>query len=103
MKTYLSQRGYAIDKIPANESLIEQLKEELTVKPFVNPNAPGAELVSAFPVYLESPSKFYMPKCYGLKKFGIPTVSKLESGETVSNLTFAGSLRPEQQDPFKPF
>lgn len=103
MKTYLSQRGYAIDKTPANEHLIEQLKEELTVKPFVNPNAPGAELVSAFPVYLESPSKFYMPKCYGLKKLGLPTVSKLDSGETVSNLHFVGTLRPEQDEPVQAF
>lgn len=103
MKTYLSQRGYAIDKTPANETLIEQLREELTVKPFVNPNAPGAELVSAFPVYLESPSKFYLPKCYGLKRFGLPTVSKLDQGEPAPTLHFAGSLRQEQLAPVQAF
>lgn len=103
MKTYLSQRGYAIDKTPANEAQIAELRDALTVKPQVNPNAPGAELVAAFPVYLESPSKFYMPKCYGLKRFGLPTVSKLEQGQTVANLEFAGSLRPEQQEPVQAF
>jgi len=61
-----------LTKTPANEHLIEQLKEELTVKPFVNPNAPGAELVSAFPVYLESPSKILYAKVLWSKKIGSP-------------------------------
>lgn len=103
MKTYLSQRGYAIDKNEANKEIIDSLREDLSVKPFVNPNSMGAENIQEFPVYFESDSKFYMPKCFGLKKFGIPKINKMHIGENCPLLNFNGSMRPEQEEPVKAF
>ena len=101
--TYLSQRGYAIDKNDANVALIEQLKATLTVKPRTNPSAPGADVVQPFPVYQESSKKLYMPRVFGFETFGPPKVDTLHSGCDAPRLQFLGTLRPEQQAPVDAF
>jgi superfamily II DNA or RNA helicase len=102
VKTYLSSRGYAIAKTPETEALLDDLRKELTVKPFVNPNMPNANDVQPFPVFRESSSKFYMPRIYGVQRFGVPQVNKLSAGED-ANIVFNGSLREEQQLPVQAF
>jgi hypothetical protein len=101
MKTSLSQRGYGIDKasLPSEEKevFLEALRQKLTVKPHVNPDAPGANLVQEFPVYRESSKKIYVPKAYGLKHFGRPTEDSLPTGDDAPRLVFQGSVRPEQE------
>jgi superfamily II DNA or RNA helicase len=47
---------------------------------------------------MESNSKLYVPKCYGLKRWGPPVKNKVPQGKSV-NLTFQGDLRTEQEDP----
>lgn len=93
MKTYLSHRGYAIEK-KNNEALIEKLKKELTVKP--KSIQLMSEDASSFPVYRESEKKFYMPKYYGLKEYGKPTSNTLHEGEDCPDLIFNGTLRDIQ-------
>ena len=46
--------------------------------------------------FLESPKKLYLPRFYGLKKFGTPTVNEMEEGDNI-NINFKGSLREEQK------
>jgi len=101
--TYLTRRGYAIRKTQKNEKIIDTLKKELLVTPRVNPDMVGADGIPTFPVYRESASKFYIPRCYGLQKFGSPSKDKLEQGEEAPNLIFQGSLRPEQEAPVNAF
>jgi len=101
LKTYLSKRGYAFDKNQENEALCKELRKELTVKPYVNPLMP-TEAVE-FPVYRESPSKFYVPRVYGLKRFGVPGSMKIGEGTSAPGLVFAGSLRPRQEAPVAAF
>jgi superfamily II DNA or RNA helicase len=101
LKTYLSSRGYAIDMV-GNESQIEVLRKLLTAKPRVHPDMPNAEDIKAFPVYRESTKKFYMPKAFGLEKFGKPTVNTLHKGNDAA-LIFKGSLRAEQEEPVQLF
>lgn len=100
--TYLSKRGYAICKA-RNESLIESLKEQLTVKPNANPNMPGTEDITPFPVYRESSKKLYIPKYFGLQNFGPPSHDELHPGATTPALSFQGSLREEQKVPAQSF
>jgi len=100
--TYLSQRGYAIDK-EGNEELVEKLKKTLTVKPRTNPSAPGADLVQPFPVYRESTKKLYMPRVFGFETFGPPKHDTLHHGDDCPRLQFQGTLRPEQQAPVDAF
>jgi len=101
-RTYLSQRGYAIDKAD-NEALVEKLKTTLTVKPRTNPSAPGADLVKPFPVFQESSKKLYMPRVFGFETFGPPAVDTLHKGLAAPRLSFNGTLRPEQQAPVNAF
>jgi superfamily II DNA or RNA helicase len=95
METWLSQKGYAIKK-RGNEALVEQLKKELTVTPHTFSILDDAPAVS-FPVYRENEKKLYLPKNFGLTKFGKPTHMDIPDGEDCPLLEFAGSLRDEQR------
>jgi len=85
----LTLNGYQIAKT-SNEAAI---KKALTVKPFsiINPHA-----VPRYPVYHEDKKHLYLPKHYGLDKFGaVPTTRDVD--ETPSKFwQFAGSIRPAQ-------
>ena len=61
-------RGYALIKENYSNSEINNIKRELTVKPFVNRNF--SQQANPFPVYLESKKKIYLPKHYGIQKYG---------------------------------
>jgi len=97
MTTKLSKDGYKIIKKDYDTKIIKEIKDELTVKPFNNFNkAQMNSDVGRFAVYLESPKKLYLPRFYGVKKFGKPTMDLLEEGDTV-DLPFNGDLREEQK------
>ena len=94
MNTYLGQKGYTINK---NELSIEkqiQIRNDLTIKPFVM-GSPMNDL-KTFPVYRESPNKFYVPHYYGVQHFGTPNQYKISEGVSI-NLEFNGKLRENQE------
>ena len=67
---YFGKKGYTILK---NELTIQQhnmIRDDLTVSPNVSINMGGPKI--QFPIYRESPKKFYLPKNYGIQKFGKP-------------------------------
>jgi len=99
--TFLSNRGYAILK-KDNEEFVEKLKKELTVSPRTNPIAMGNTTNVSFTVYKESIEKLYVPKYFGLQKFGLATISKIKDGLDIS-ISFNGTIRPEQELPAKCF
>lgn len=83
MNTKLSRNGYTVIKKELSTKLIKEVKDELTAKPFtVNDFGTGNE--KKFNLYLESPKKLYLPRFYGLKKFGTPKENKLVCGEKIS-------------------
>ena len=95
LNTYLGQKGYTISK---NELTIEQQKQirnDLTIKPYV-PGAPGGGGSNTFPAYRESSNKMYVPLYYGIENYGPPTAYKISEGTNI-NLEFNGSLRENQQ------
>lgn len=97
MTTKLSKDGYKIIKKDYSSKFIKEIKDELTVKPFNNFNrSQMASDVGRFTVYLESPKKLYLPRFYGMKKFGVPTINLLEEGDPI-NISFNGDLREEQK------
>jgi len=100
--TYLSNRGYAVLKTEKNKKLINEIKKELTVSPKVIPNG-SFGVVKEYPVYLESDNKIYLPKCYGLSKFGIPLNDNLSDGLDCPNLIFNGTIRDIQKIPIENF
>jgi superfamily II DNA or RNA helicase len=101
LQTYLSRRGYGILKTPANVEVLEALRQELTVSPLVHPDmaamTPGGDDGNpTFPVYRESSKKIYVPKFFGLQKFGAPLHDDLDAGDATT-LEFNGTLRDEQK------
>jgi superfamily II DNA or RNA helicase len=85
----LTLNGYQITKT-SNEAV---LKKALTVKPFsiINPHA-----VPRYPVYHEDKKHLYLPKHYGIDKFG-PVPSTRDVDETPAKYwQFAGTIRPAQ-------
>lgn len=101
LRTALGPRGYSIRKEDLSLEQLEELRDAMTVAPFV----PGDYVLQKplpFKVYQESTGKIYLPKSYGLKRFGIPGSVKIPTGED-ANLEFVGSLRPEQVEPVERF
>ena len=91
--SYIGNKGYTILK--KNYSVKEQnkIKDELTVKPFAPPNS--IQQPKSFCIYRESPKKIYVPRLYGLDKFGKPSSIKISDGDDI-NLKFKGDLREYQ-------
>ena len=95
MNTYcnLSTRGYTIlkEKLKANE--LQGIKRDLTVQAFVNKDFSAPP--PPFPVYGESQRKLYIPRFYGIEKYGQPYISKLNEPKEIS-CKFTKELRPIQ-------
>lgn len=92
----LTLNGYRVLK---NVVPVEELRKTLTVKPFIpkvfvsNPNA-----VPRYKVYKEAEDVLYLPKHFGMEKFGLPTETTRNVPQTDERFwTFAGSLRSQQQ------
>lgn len=101
MTKVLSSRGYNVLKDSLSNDDLIALKKELTVTPSVLQDYTQGK-PSSFKVYQESSSRIYIPKYYGLKKFGIPDVYKLQNGDDIS-LAFVGSLRDYQVEASETF
>ena len=93
MNTSIGKRGYTIQKDELTSSQIYEIRQELTVKPFMSGDYGAAP--TPFPVYCESTRKLYLPRYFGLKKYGKPTSNKIEEGEKVT-MEFPLSLKPKQ-------
>jgi superfamily II DNA or RNA helicase len=94
LNTYLGQKGYTI---PKNELTIEkqkQIRNDLTIKPFVM-GSPMNNDQKTFPAYRESANKFYVPHYYGVEYYGPPKQYKISEGTNI-DLEFAGTLRDGQ-------
>jgi superfamily II DNA or RNA helicase len=97
VNTYLGQKGYTI---PKNEITIEkqkQIRNDLTIKPFVM----GSQInnydgMKTFPAYRESTNKFYVPHYYGVENYGPPKSYKITEGTNI-DLEFVGQLRDYQE------
>ena len=95
---YLGKKGYSISKSIMTEEDIEFLKKDLFMKPVsmnMNFGAPGGNDETAFPVYRESTSKIYIPRFYGIQRYGLPDKSELQEGDDIS-IEFTKTLRDYQ-------
>ena len=98
IKRYIGKRGYILKKEYYTADMIVDLKEKLTVKP--NTNIDYGGVPDSFPVYRESPFKFYMPKFFALKNIGEPQANILPEGLDIDiHLSDAFETRPNQKEP----
>ena len=98
MRTYLGKRGYIIYKKEFDFNTLQDIRNELTVEPFI-PEDYKNNKVERFKVYAENKNKMYLPKFYGIEKFGPPDELKIPRGLD-AKLDFSGSLRPNQIEPY---
>lgn len=95
METEINHLGYSITLASLPPHFLSNIKNELYVKPLENPNFPSNE--PGYPVYRISKTKIYLPRFYGLEKFGPPKKIVLKRGLPI-DIEFKGSLRPLQQE-----
>ena len=95
METELCHLGYSITLKSIPPHFLQDIKTELNVKPLENPNYQTNE--ASYPVYRISKNKIYLPRFYGIEKFGEAKLNKIKNGETI-NVEFEGTMRPIQQE-----
>lgn len=91
----LTRSGFKIEKKSIDDRL-HSIKKELSVKPYVSPVFVKPQYVKPYLLYRETENYLYVPKQYGISKFGKPENSMTECSG--SNWRFMGSLRPCQQE-----
>jgi superfamily II DNA or RNA helicase len=93
---YLGKKGYTIPKSVLAEEDLAILYKELLVKPVIfgpGSAAPDTE----FAVYRENTNKIYIPRFYGIERYGLPPKCEIEEGDDIS-LDFAKPLRDYQDE-----
>lgn len=100
--SYLSKRGYVLRKENLTDATLKDLKKELKGRPLQDAKyTQFAQVNPTFPLYIETQNKMYIPKMYGLQRFG-PPEKELENyrGEQWQhNIPFSGALRDYQNEP----
>lgn len=104
----ISARGYWVQKSDLTESAVEALRKELTMTPTtMSMMGGGADERTSFPLYRESPTRLYVPKAFGLARFGLPPPGRVTMGDgediPVERRRFAGTLREEQRGPIEAY
>ena len=70
---YLGKKGYTIPKQHICSEELAHLYEELNVKPEVHGVHYGVPQDQVqFPVYRENDKKIYVPRFYGIERYGLP-------------------------------
>jgi superfamily II DNA or RNA helicase len=91
---YLGKKGYTIFKSELNKEEEQKILKDLTVKPFIPKSIIPA---TKFPVYRESTKKYYVPRFYGIEKYGNPKRVEISTGDKI-NINFKGKLRDYQDN-----
>lgn len=100
--SYLSKRGYVLRKENLQDETLRELKKELKGRPLQDAKYNQFnQVVSIFPLYIETKNKIYIPKIYGLQKFGSPEkeLDNYKGEQWENDIQFSGALRQSQNEP----
>jgi superfamily II DNA or RNA helicase len=87
----LTAHGYAIKKSSLTPRTSQSLRKDLTVAPVTNPKFQRQGGTPSFAVYTESPTRFYVPRCWGNDTFGKAEASAIGTGKALrEELKFIG-------------
>ena len=93
---YLGKKGYTLFKSELSENELKEIREELLMRPYV-PKSP--QQMSPFKIYRETKDKLFVPRFYGMSKFGVPRRNMIAEGDTMGlTMAFVGSLRDYQRN-----
>jgi len=93
---YLGKKGYTIPKSVIINDDEDILRQELFVKPAVFGANQNTD-VGAFHVFRENANKFYIPRFYGIKRYGLPDKSEIEEGDDI-DVEFTQTVRDYQKN-----
>lgn len=93
--SYLGKKGYTISKSILNNDEVEFIKNDLLMKPFVAIKLKDDS--DPFPAYRENDKKIYIPRFYGIKRYGLPNNTDISPGLDIS-VDFTKTLRDYQID-----
>jgi superfamily II DNA or RNA helicase len=96
--SYLGKKGYTIPKCVLVPEDLAFLVKDLFVKPVIQGPQYGADATAAtdaFPVYRDNAKKIYIPRFYGIERYGVPPKSEIGEGDPI-DVTFAKPLRDYQ-------
>lgn len=100
---YLSKRGYVLRKDKLENEEYINIKLELRGKPLTDSkfNSMNKYQDTSYPVYVETKNKLYVPKMYGIQKFGIPNsvLENFEGKDWEHPIEFKGTLFDHQVEP----
>jgi superfamily II DNA or RNA helicase len=99
----LTGKGYAIKKSALTSAQTIELRKVLTVAPISHVKY-AAAAGQAFPLYLESPTRFYIPRMYGREHYGVEQANTISQGLPLPpTITFKGSPYDYQENIIQTF
>jgi superfamily II DNA or RNA helicase len=94
-QSYLGKKGYTIPKSILDKADEAEIRKELFVKPIMF--SPTPIDTTAFPVFRENTNKYYLPRFYGIQRYGVPSKSEIQRGDDIS-IEFVKPLRDYQKN-----
>ena len=95
-QSYIGKKGYTIPKSILTTEELVFLKEDLFMKPEKSGGVYTGEQEVAFPIYRENEKKIYIPRFYGIERYGIPEKNELSPGISI-DVPFVKELRDYQE------
>ena len=95
---YIGKKGYTIPRNIITKEEEDFIHNDLFVKPEIFGAAYGADasdMTTAFPVYRENAKKMYLPRFYGINRYGLPDRAEIEPGDDI-NVEFPKTVRDYQ-------
>ncbi len=93
---YLGKKGYTLFKKEISLEELKEIRDDLLMRPYV-PKSPTQ--MSPFKIYMETADKLFLPRYYGLQRFGIPRRNMISEGDTMGlTMSFVGSMRDYQKN-----
>lgn len=92
----LGKKGYTIPKSALHPDDLEFLRKDLFLKPQTQGPSYGPEN-QPFPVFRENAAKMYLPRFYGIERYGAPSVSEIQIGDDIQ-VEFAKPIRDYQEE-----
>ena len=96
-ESHIGTKGYTIPKSALTSQDLAFLKKDLFLKPQTSGPSFGPALDDAFPVYRENEKKIYIPRFYGIERYGTPERSEIAPGMDI-DVQFPKELRDYQNN-----
>lgn len=97
--TSLTRFGYGVQKDSISASMMQELKTELTVKPYIPKDYQIDNNVKPYKMFQESERMLYLPRWFGVERFGLPGDIRVHNGTPWdSRVEFVGELREKQKE-----